>query len=165
MPYRNRSFQAPVKRDKHEVTWTNLAQDASTKQSIVISVGVDVGDKNTSTECAIGSHVRSIYFEFHFSAQVVTNPKVIHWNLIFQKAGETVASPASYYQVNRAIIFKRGMEMLPPDTSTVFKRVFVVRVPKHFQRVRDGAAIIFEYISSSSETINTCGFAIYKEIY
>ncbi len=165
MPFRSRNFLRPIKSDKHEITWSNLAQNASAVQVIPLALGVPSADKNTSTEVEVGSHVKSIYFEFHFSAQVVTNPKVIHWFLVGKRTGETVGTPSSYYTSERSSIFKRGMEMLPADQSTVFKRIFVVKIPRKFQRMADNMNLEFRYISSSTETINACGIAIYKEYY
>ncbi len=163
MPFR-RNLR-PIKSDKHEITWSNLAQNASSVQDITLVLGVPSADKDLATECEIGSHVKSVYFEFHFSAQVITNPKVIHWTIQTFRAGETSTVPSTYYQSGRSTIIKRGMEMLPADQSVVFKRIFVVNIPKHAQRVRDNTVIQFRYISTSTETINACGFAIYKEYY
>ncbi len=164
MPFRNRFRSAPVKSDKHEITWSNLAQDASSIQTVTLVDVVQPTAKNTSTEIGIGSHVYSIYFEFHFSANVVTNPKVIHWQISAYPDGATTGAPSLYYQTDRARIFKRGMEMLPKDTGTVFKRIFVARVPKKSQRLPEDGNISFQYISTSAEAINACGIAIYKEI-
>ncbi len=71
----------------------------------------------------------------------------------------------SYYQDTRAQVIKRGMEMLPSDQSTVFKRIVPVAIPKIYQRQRQGSVIRFDYQCSSTETINACGFCIYKELY
>ncbi len=162
--FRNRRF-AVRKTDKHEITWSNLAQDASSVQVIVLAKGTDSADKNTSSEVEVGSHVRSIYLEFHFSAEVVTNPKVIHWFLVGKRTGETIGTPSTYYSDERSSIFKRGMEMLVGDKSTVFKRIMVVRVPRKLQRMAKNMNLEFRYISTSTQTINACGFAIYKEEY
>ncbi len=156
----------PIKTDKHEVTWSFLAQNAATAQAVVLADTVAVADKNGNIECSVGSHVRWIYFEFHFSAQVVTNPKVIHWNITYQPDDSaTIPAPSTYYNDERSFIMKRGMEMLPADQSTVFKRIFVLKIPKGYQRRKMADRIILNYICSSTETINACGFAIYKEIY
>ncbi len=127
--------------------------------------GVKTADKDTATEVEIGSHIYGIYFEFHFSAEVTTSPKVIHWQIKMDLPGQTDVIPSLYYQNIRSQIIKRGMEMLPSDQSTVFKRIFVAAIPKKYQRATEGAAMIFEYIASSTETINACGIAIYKEFY
>ncbi len=58
---------------------------------------------------------------------------------------------------------KRGMEMLPTNVATVFKRIFVVKIPRVYNRVGDTDQYTFQYIASSSQTINACGIAIYKE--
>ncbi len=165
MPFHSRNFLRPVKSDKHELTWSNLAQDASSVQVIVLAKGTDSADKNASTEVEVGAAVRSIYFEFHFSANVITNPKVIHWFVVGKRTGETIGTPSTYYTDERSSIFKRGMEMLVKDTSTVFKRIFVVKVPKKFQRIAKNMNIEFRYIATSAEAINACGIAIYKEFY
>ncbi len=166
MPFRRNSrFKAPIKTDKHEITWSNLGQNAGSVQQIILAAGTNSADKDTSTEVEVGSHVRSIYFEFHFSAAQTGNVNVIHWNIFGSKTGETIGIPSTYYTDNRSAVFKRGMEMLPVNVSTVFKRIFVVRIPKKFQRMTKNAFLIFQYIASSTQTINACGIAIYKEQY
>ncbi len=151
------------KSEKHEITWTNLVQNASAQQSIDITKGVNLANKDTATEVGIGSHVPWIYFEFHFAAENTANPKVIHWTVAMVPRGGINSSPALYFQVDRVQIMKRGMEMLPKSTSTVFKRIFTVKIPRKYQRVSDDNKIVFSYIASSAEAINACGIAIYKE--
>ncbi len=165
MPYGRRRMVAPLKSDKHEVTWSDLAIDASSVVAKTLVFGVQSADKNTSTECEIGSHVRSIYFEINFAAETITNPKVIHWAINVFKEGETSTIPSLYYQLDRSTIIKRGMEMLPKSVATVYKRVFVVRIPKKAQRISANTRFQFRYISTLAETVNVCGFAIYKEFY
>ncbi len=167
MPYsrRGRRMLAPLKTDKHEITWSNLGQNASTVQQITLAVGTNSADKNTATEVEVGSHIKSIYFEFHFSPAQTGNANVIHWNIFGSKVGETISVPSLYYTDNRSAVFKRGMEMLPVNVATVFKRIFVVKVPQKFQRMTKNGFLIFQYVASSTQTINACGFAIYKEAY
>ncbi len=165
MPFRFRNSLRPIKSDKHELTWSNLAQDASSVQVIVLAKSTDSADKDAPTEVEVGSNVKSIYFEFHFSANVITNPKVVHWFVVGKRTGETIGTPSTYYTDERSSIFKRGMEMLPKDASTVFKRVFAVPVPRKFWRMAKNMNIEFRYIVSSAEAINACGIAIYKEYY
>ncbi len=154
----------PIKSDKHEITWSNLGQNASTQQSIRIFDGVQPSAKNLATECEVGSKVNGVYFEFHFSAETITSPKVIHWDIDIVPAGTSAFPSAStYYQTQRAEIIKRGMEMLPSDQSTVFKRIFVVGIPNKFRRITDAVQMNLRYICSSTETINACGISIYKE--
>ncbi len=121
--------------------------------------------KDDATECSIGSHVKWIYFEINFAAETITSPKVVHWSVNVTPTGMTTGVPSTYYQQDHAYILKRGMEMLPKDVGTVYKRIFVVKIPKVYQRIKDNSAIVFKYIASSAETINVCGFAIYKELY
>ncbi len=155
-----------MKTDKHEVTWSNLAADMSANVTIPLTLGVAAEDKGAATECMVGSHVRSIYIEMNIAAETITNPKILHWVMDGIQFGQSgVANPNEYYQEERAIIFKRGMEMLPKDVSTVFKRIFVVRVPKKFQRITMGSSIRIKFRASSAEAVNVCGFAIYKEQY
>ncbi len=156
---------SPIKTDKHEVTWSNIGQNAAANQAIVLANTVDVSDKSNSTEVALGSHVRGIYLEFHFSAEGITTTKVIHWKVVVIRAGQTMEVANSYYQDTRSQVIKRGMEMLPKASSTVFKRIIFVAIPKLYQRMKQGSSIRFDYQSSSAETINACGFGIYKEIY
>ncbi len=164
MPFRNRNFSI-TKSDKHELAWSQLAEDATTNKQIVLAQTVDVGAKTGPTDCAVGSHVKGIYLEFHFSANIVTNPKVIHWTVEVLQPGMTGTTSSTYYQDKRSFIIQRGMEMLPKDLGTVFKRIIFVKIPKLYQRRKQGDFIVFRYISTSAELINACGIAIYKEKY
>jgi len=159
-----RRFRPVTHSEKHEVTWSNLAQNASSVTTINLCNPVNPATKDGPTEVLIGSQVRSVYFEFHFSAQTTTNPKVIHWCILQERVGQTTNIPSVYDAPEKSQIFKRGMEMLPADQSTVFKRIFVVKIPRFMQRQKENQDLRLEYICSSAETINACGFAIYKEL-
>ncbi len=156
----------PVNSEKHEITWTFLAQNASTIQTVDIAIGTARSGVNVANEVGIGSHLKSMYFEFHFSPQVITNPKVIHWQVTLQPFGTASSSPSTYFNTDKRFIMKRGMEMLPASTGTVFKRIFVLSSGMLRRlRIGSGDKLVFQYISSSTETINTCGIVIYKELY
>ncbi len=163
MPFRFRRNQSGTSR-KHEQTWSFLVQDAGTKQTVNLATGTQAADITdaTSTEVKSGAHIKYIYLEFHFSANVITNPKVIHWWLVFKPLGTSLNNPNQYQLTQRRFIMKRGMEMLPKDLSTVFKRIVVVKIPPKFQRLAISDKLDFEYICSSTEAINACGFAIYR---
>ncbi len=163
MPFRNRG--SPVKSDKHEITWSNIGQDASAGIQIVLANTVDVGAKTGPDDTAVGSHVKGIYLEFHFSAETITNTKVIHWIVQVLSPGQTAQSPNTYYDDKRSFVIQRGMEMLPKDVATVFKRIVFVPIPKLYQRQKQGGFIVFKYQASLTESINACGIAIYKEKY
>ncbi len=156
---------APVKTDKHELTWSNLGQNAVAGITVNLSTAVVPANKNSANEVEIGAHIYGIYLEFHFSAETITNPKVIHWQVRIVRADQTLPTAINYNQDTRAQIIKRGMEMLPKDVATVFKRIVFVRIPKVYQRQKALSLIDFQYSASSTETINACGFAIYKEFY
>lgn len=158
--------KAPITSDKHEVTWSNLGEDAGTSAKTVnLSNCVQMNAKNASTEVVIGAHVRAIYLEFHFSPAQTGNANVIHWRVEVLPSGLTGSNPNTYYQTDRRFTLKRGMEMLPVNVATVFKRIILVRIPRKYQRQSEGQIIRFRYQASSTQTINACGFAIYKEIY
>ncbi len=153
-----------INSNKHEVTYSHLAQDSSTKQTIQLTLAVDMADKNTSTEVTIGSHVRWIFCEFQFSAETITVVKTIHWAIRWVPSGQVSSGPNQLFGTDRAFVIKRGMEMLPKDVNTVFKRVFTVKIPRKYQRQTDNGSFVFEYIASSTNTMNSCGIFIYKEI-
>lgn len=155
---------APIQSVKHEITWSNLVQNAAATQTIVLAKGTPSADVNDGTEVEIGHKVTRIYFEFHFSADTVVNPKVIHWVIDCTLSGMTAGNPNTYNQDDRSFIFQRGMEMLPQDQSTVFKRILSVKVPKIYQRAKANWFLRLRYICSSAEAINACGIAIYKDI-
>ncbi len=164
MPFRRR-LTAPIKSDKHEVVWKNLAEDASSTVTTVLAIGVASADKDASTEVEVGSHIYGIYFEFHFSAETTTAAKVVEWQIVVDEPSQTGANPQTYYGNQRSQILKRGMAMLVRDQSTVFKERFVVSVPKKYRRMTEGRSIVFQYRSTSTNTQNACGFVIYKEFY
>ncbi len=165
MPYRRRRNLRPIKTDKHEVVFSNLVQDASSVVSVNLAEGTPSADKDAATEVEVGSHIKFIYLEFNVSANVVTNPKIVHWAVNLARTGETIAVPSLYYQDSRSRIIKRGMEMLPKDLGTVYKRIIPIPIPRTYQRMAANSFIQFRYIATSSEAINICGFAIYKEYY
>ncbi len=150
--------------NKHEVTFTHLAQDSSTKQTVPLTIAVDAADKNNSTEVSIGSRITWIFCEFNISAEAVTVVKTVHWAIRYIPSGQVSSGPNQLFGTDRAFVIKRGMEMLPKDVSTVYKRVFTVKVPRKYQRQTDNGSFVFEYVASSTNTMNACGIFIYKEI-
>ncbi len=150
---------------KHENSWSNIAQDAFVVRKITIAKSTQYSDLGTATpeEVAIGSRVGAIYLEFHFSAETITNTKVIHWQVVKEPFNTNPTDPSLYNQDNKRFIFKRGMEMLPKDVATVFKRIVVVRIPPKFRRMGQNDQITFQYQCSLTETINACGISIFKE--
>ncbi len=162
MAFRNALRLRPVNSVKHEITWSDLASDYSAGVIKVLAVGVTPSAANLSTEVPIGTTISSIFFEFNIAAQTTTNPKVLHWKLAKLPFGTTASAATLYNQVDRRFIIHRGMEMLPSDVATVFKRVFVSRIPPRLRRLGDGDQLVLMFRASSAETINNCGFAIYK---
>ncbi len=164
MPRYNRfSKMHPVKSEKEELTWSNLAQDAGTAQ-INIEIAEAADNPTAPGKVEVGDTINAIYFEFHFAAETITNPKVIHWTISKVPAGATsmVNSPNTYDSNIKRFVLKRGMEMLPKNVSTVFKRVFVVRLPPRIKRMASADQVMFSYQCSSTETINACGIAIFR---
>ncbi len=152
----------PVNSDKKEITWSNLNQDAGTAPiNIVIIQAEAISTVNAGFEAGVGARIGSMYFEFHFSAAQTANANVIHWKVIQIPANTTFTNPNVYYQLDRSKTLKRGMEMLPVNVSTVFKRIFTINT-KMFKRLAEGDTIQFVYQASSTQQINACGFVITK---
>ncbi len=164
MPFRNRL--APVIQSrKHEISWSNLGQDAgSVKTTVILAKGTQPADvtDTTATECTIGCNIRSIFLEFHFGADTITAANVIHWTVSKLPFGTSLGNPNLYQLTTRRFIFKRGMEMLPKDVSTVFKRIIVVKIPPRHRRLGSGDQLVFTYQAAITNTINACGIAVYK---
>ena len=167
MPYTRRSRRfarlRPVQSDKHEITWSQLGQNASSVQTIDFVVGTQDADKNTSTEVEIGSKVYGIYIEFNLSSATTAAANVFHWKVEYVFPGQATSNPNVYYQTDRRQTIKRGMEMNVTNVSTVVKRILFVRIPKFMSRIGDSNKIRLKYITSGTDTINFCGFAVYKE--
>ncbi len=159
MPGFRRSLH-PIKSEKEEITWSNLAQNASAVQVVTIADAVD--SPTTAGQVEIGDTINAIFFEINFAAETITNPKVIHWLIQKLPPGGSGATPSVYDPNIKSQILHRGMEMLPKDVSTVFKRIFVLKIPRGLRRMQDQSQLQFRYIASSTETVNVCGFAIYR---
>ncbi len=151
-----------VHSEKKEFTWTALGEDASTEKTHIIYNGTPSADVNLGTEIEVGSVVKWVYFEFHFSAETTTAAKVVHWLIQFVPDGMTTTTPSVYNGGSKSYVVKRGMAMLVRDQSTVFKERFVVKIPRKYQRVAVNTQLEFRYISTSSNTQNSCGFTICK---
>ncbi len=153
----------PVKSEKQEISWSNLIQNTSTAQHILLADATDT--PSTAGQVHVGDTIRWIFIEVNIAPETVTNPKVVHWAVWKKLSGQTTnITPSVYDADNKKNIFKRGMEMLPKDVSTVFKRIFVVRIPRGYSRMGEGDEIYFTYICSSAESINNCGFAIFRNL-
>ncbi len=154
---------APIQSNKQEITWSNLAQDAGTAKTVVLAVGVKSADADAVTEVEIGHSVKFLYLEFQFSAETITNTKIIHWLVDCNISGATAGNPIQYYQPDRSFIIQRGMEMLPKSVNTIIKRIVPIRVPRVYQRAKNNWSLRFRYQASLTETINACGICIYKD--
>ncbi len=157
-----RFIRPVVHSEKKEVTWTFLAADESSQKTVVIYNGTPSADVNVGTEIEVGSVVKWVYFEFHFSAETTTAAKVVHWQIQFVPEGMTTTAPSVYNGGSKSYVIKRGMAMLVRDQATVFKERFVVKIPRAYQRVKVNTELQFRYISTSSNTQNSCGFTICK---
>ncbi len=167
MPYRNRRINVPINTLKHETTWSNLGQNASTAQTVVLIKGTE--SPVTGNEVDIGSVVKSIFFESNLNG--VDNSgsvQVFHWYIAKIPTGLAVSNPTTYQSDSKKFIIKRGMEMLPEipigSGGTVqTKRIFALKIPPRYKRFDDGDELQLRYQSSSASSINFCGICIYKE--
>ncbi len=164
MPFRRRGNSLrPINSQKHENTWSFLGQDAATAtQQVLIATATDRGTIDTSNpdEVAIGSKLKGLYMEFHFSPAQTGNANVIHWKVVHKKGTQVNSAPNVYNQDDKSTILKRGMEMLVTNVATVYKRIITVPIR---DTMRQGDVIKFLYQASSTQTINTCGIIIFRE--
>ncbi len=172
MPYSTRSRALslrPVKSEKHETTWSNLGENASTVKNVIL-IFTPAGEPTTGNQVEVGSTVRSIFLETNLNG--VDNSgsvQVFHWCIYKNPAGDfAVIDPSVYDQKHKRFILKRGMEMLPEiplgSGGTVqTKRVFVLRIPPRMSRWGEDDTLVLSYKSSSASNINFCGIAIFKE--
>lgn len=163
MPFR-RNRGPPPNIEKHEITFSLLAADRSADTSITIATAVDASSKNLPEEVLVGSRITRLYMELNISADIITNPKILHWLIFKSPFGTTIPAPSTYNQTSKRFIIQRGMEMLPKSASTVYKRIISIKIPKRYQRMGDNDFLIFKMIATSAELTNVCAFFIYKEI-
>ncbi len=164
MPFRRRTNALrPVVSDKHEVAWADFGADYSAPTDKLLIDPVLPGAVSASTEVGIGSRVMGIYLEFQVSASAAAIITMIDWYVHFKRTGQTLTSPGLFYQTDRSQILKRGKEMIPADVNTVIKRIIYVRIPRTFQRMQADKKFFISFRSTTSQVINSCGFAIYKE--
>ncbi len=170
MPISRRSLSLrPVKTEKHEVTWSNLIQDASTVKEVIL-IKAAAAEPTTGNQVETGSQVKAIFVETNLNG--VDNSgatTVFHW-MVYKNPGGSFASlsPASYDTNRKKFILKRGMEMLPAipigSGGTVqTKRIFVIKIPKVYHRFGEDDELVLSYINTSASAINYCGIAIFKE--
>ncbi len=163
MPFRRRRVSG-LQTQKHEITTTLLAADLSTITNLVIAKGTAAGTVSAENEVTIGHRVKWIILEFNVGAETITNPKVFHWYINFKPIGRAAsATPAVYGTDDKRLILQRGMEMLPKNVSTIFKRKIFIPIPKKYQRIGEDDEINFGFVSTLAETVNFCCFIIYKE--
>ncbi len=159
----------PVKSEKHEITWSNLGQNANVAKNILIAKASPAAN-TLATDLDTGDTIGAIFFEFNLNG--VDNSgtvQVFHWAIVKVPAGDPtfLIDPALYNTNKKRFTFHRGMEMLPEipldSGGTVqTKRVFTVKLPKRFRRMGDDDEIHLVYKSTSASLINFCGIAIYK---
>ncbi len=157
----------PVVSQKHETTWSNLGENASTTKTVTLIEALE--SPIAGKDVDISSIIKWIYVEFNLNG--VDNSgtvQVFHWYIMKVPAGLTEPGPSSYNSDQKKFILKRGMEMLPEipigSGGTVqTKRVFTVRLPPRIRRFDDGDKLLLKYISTSSSGINFCGISIFKE--
>ncbi len=170
MVFRRRSLALrPVKSEKHEGTWSNLGQNASTTKTVDLIL-TNAGEPTSAIGVETGSQVKSVYVEFNLNG--VDNSGVVqvfHW-YIWKNPGNTFApgDPAIYDTNLKRFILKRGMEMLPEiplgSGGTVqTKRIFVLKIPRVYHRFGELDRLQLIYKSTSSSSINFCGINIFKE--
>ncbi len=152
----------PVNSLKHEIIFSNLGINASAVQRTVLADAVQPASVNLVNEIEVGSVVNSVFIEINVSAQDTGVVKVINWKVQKITGNTAPTSPALGGQVDQKRILKRGMEMLPNAVSTVFKRIIVVKLPRNLRRFGIGDSLELVWVSSSTETINFCGIAVYK---
>ncbi len=152
----------PVNSEKVEVSWSNLAQDASAAKSVLLALAKKVPTA-TSTDVKTGTTIKWLYFEFNVNAETLTTTKIFHWLIEKNPFGQGASTPSAYNADNKRFVIKRGMEMLVKDNQSLIKRIFVVPIPKKMQRMGDNDSWNFRYIVSSTQTINTCGIVIYRK--
>ncbi len=120
-----------------------------------------IRDPVTDAQISPGTIVKSAYVEINIAAETITNPKIFHWQLHKNPTAALTFTPTAYNQDTKSWIIKRGMEMLPKNVSTVYKRVFAVRIPGKMRRASEGDIYNLRVQASSTETINFCGFVIW----
>ncbi len=128
------------------------------------------GEPSTASQVETGSHVKSIYFETNLNG--VDNSgsvAVFHW-MVYKSPSFEIGTldPTTYDASTKRWIIKRGMEMLPEipigSGGTVqTKRIFVVKIPRHMQRMGEADRMVLTYKSTSASGINYCGITIFKE--
>ncbi len=156
MPFRRSLQLRPVKTEKTEITWSDLSADYGTA-----NVNKTIATPGTNN-MEVGDTVRWVYFELNIAAEEITTANVVHWSVIKLRTGQSVPAGTTYDNAIKSQVLKRGMEMLPKDVATVYKRVFVVRLPRSIRRFRDGDSLVLSFRATLTLDVNSCGFAIFR---
>ncbi len=155
----------PVHSEKKENTLSSLATDFGSA-TIQLDILEAVQDPTGIAEIEIGTTVRYIFFELNIAAETITNPKILHWAVVKEPFGTAQpVAPTTVDGIAKRFILKRGMEMLPKDVSTVFKRIFVVRIPPRLRRMGDSDKLVINFRATSTESINVCLITIARVFF
>ncbi len=148
-------FRRPsLKTKKLETTATNLIQDASATQTIVLATAKN--DPTADVDVPIGSKVKWAQIEFNLNTEVTGLTNTVHWMIAKNPGGLITFNPLTYGQSNRKFVFQRGMEMLPKNVSTLIKRIIFVRIPPRYKRMDESDTLSFIYRAALSQDLNFC---------
>ncbi len=145
---------------KVETDVSQLATNFNASTAIVTYKGVE--NPTVDTDVKVGGHIKWLFIELNFSAEVITTTKMVHWGVVKNPGGAFNPNIELYNQNNRKFIFKRGKEMLPKNVNTIVKRIVTVRIPRKYSRFDIDDELTVEIACSSTEQINVCGIIITK---
>ena len=160
-------MRPPIQSQKHYVQFTVSPITTATTENIRLVDAVESTTANASTEVSEGSIIKAIYIELWLqndgadSAQIVTVTKDSQ-----NTSGPTYAQMGALFSYNnkKNILFTHqglGSNDAISGPQVVLRQW--IKIPKGKQRFGLNDRIHLSIANVSSQDLNRCGFAIYKE--
>ncbi len=152
---------------KNIVRFSNLLSDAGTAVAVTIAEAVDDVQVGSTSQVRTGNYVQAINFEINFNIEGnITG--IYDWYIWKRLANSiTQVDPRNVGLVSddsRRYRLIEGMEMPAGiNNSGPVKRMGLLMVPKHLQRMGKADKFVLVYVSSFAGNIaDVCGKFIYK---
>ncbi len=160
-------MKAPIHSQKHYVQFPIDEVGMGTAQSITLIHGVESTVANLANEVTEGSVVKAIYFELWLHNQGNLGESIVTLSKNpLNNTGPTFTNLANLYtyENKKNILFThQGLTSNDGVSGPVVVHKGWERIPKSKQRFGLGDTLTINISNTSSNGLNRCGFATYKE--
>ncbi len=160
-------MKAPIHSQKHYVQFPITQITTAAIGQIVIAQGVESTTANLASEVAEGSVIKAVYIELWLQNQGNLGESIV----TVEKSPLNIAGPSFAQMANlfaypnkKNILFThQGLTSNDGVSGPVVVLRQWIKIPKSKQRFGLGDILSMTISNTSSNDLNRCGFAIYKE--